>query len=145
MSEGDHGIVPTKFAVAVPYTLPNGHPSANIFPGRGWWGVWRGYDVAGVGGGDFALRLILRQRAAPFYRWTRTHTHTQSGFNAEKIEKDNYPESKTVWRLNLKRWVNTAKQSVWLTKSTSNNKRHNLSLKVFHSLHRITLGCKYPN
>ncbi len=25
----------------------------------------------------------------------------QSGFNAEQIEKDNYPESKTVWRLNL--------------------------------------------
>jgi hypothetical protein len=26
----------------------------------------------------------------------------QSGFNAEQIEKDNYPESKTVLRLNLK-------------------------------------------
>ncbi len=26
----------------------------------------------------------------------------QSEFNAEQIEKDNYPESKTVWRLNLK-------------------------------------------
>ncbi len=26
----------------------------------------------------------------------------QSGFNGEQIEKDNYPESKTVWRLNLK-------------------------------------------
>ncbi len=26
----------------------------------------------------------------------------QSGFNAEQIEKDKYPESKTVWRLNLK-------------------------------------------
>ncbi len=25
----------------------------------------------------------------------------QSGFNAEQIEKDNYPESKTIWRLNL--------------------------------------------
>jgi hypothetical protein len=34
----------------------------------------------------------------------------QSGFNAEQIEKNNYPESKTVWRLNLKWWVNTAKQ-----------------------------------
>ncbi len=29
------------------------------------------------GGGEFALRLIPRQKAAPFYRWTRTHTHTQ--------------------------------------------------------------------
>jgi hypothetical protein len=26
----------------------------------------------------------------------------QSGFNAEQIEKDKYPESKTVWRRNLK-------------------------------------------
>ncbi len=34
----------------------------------------------------------------------------QSGFNAEQIEKDNYPESKAVWRLNLKCQVNTAKQ-----------------------------------
>ncbi len=33
----------------------------------------------------------------------------QSGFNAEQIKKDNYPESKTVWRLNLKWRVNTAK------------------------------------
>ncbi len=47
----------------------------------------------------------------------------QSGFNVEQIEKDNYPESKTVWRLNLKQQVNTAKQTVWLTKSMSNNKR----------------------
>ncbi len=47
----------------------------------------------------------------------------QSGFNAEQIEKDNYPESKTVWRLNLKWQVTTAKQTAWLTKSTSNNKR----------------------
>ncbi len=67
-----------KFAVAVLSTLPNGHPSANIFSGRGWWGVWRGYDIAGVRGGEFALRLIPRQRAAPFYRRTRTHTHTHT-------------------------------------------------------------------
>ncbi len=26
----------------------------------------------------------------------------QSGFNAEQIEKDNYPKIKTVWRINLK-------------------------------------------
>ncbi len=31
-----------------------------------------------------------------------------SGFNAEQIEKDNYPESKTIWSLNLKWQVNTA-------------------------------------
>jgi hypothetical protein len=35
MPEGNHGIVPMKFAVAVPSMLPNGYLSANIFPGRG--------------------------------------------------------------------------------------------------------------
>jgi hypothetical protein len=38
-------------------------------------GVWRGYDVAGVGGGEFALRLVLRQRVAPLYWRSDTHTH----------------------------------------------------------------------
>ena len=76
MSEGNHGIVTTRLAVAVPSTLPNGYPSANISPGRGWWGVWRGYDVAGVGGGEFALRLVSRQRVAPLYWRSRTHTYT---------------------------------------------------------------------
>ncbi len=32
----------------------------------------------------------------------------QTGLNAELIEKDNYPESKTIWRLNLN---NTAKKN----------------------------------
>ncbi len=36
----------------------------------------------------------------------------QSGFNAKQIEKDKYPESKTVWRLNLKWRVNAAKQKL---------------------------------
>ena len=35
----------------------------------------------------------------------------QSGFNVEQIEKDKYPESKTVWRIHLKKQVNTAKQN----------------------------------
>ena len=42
MPEGNHRIVPMKFAVAVPSTLLNKHPSANILPGRDWWGVWKG-------------------------------------------------------------------------------------------------------
>jgi hypothetical protein len=36
----------------------------------------RGYDVAGVGGGEFALRLVPRQRAAPHYWRSSSHTHT---------------------------------------------------------------------
>jgi hypothetical protein len=39
-------------------------------------GVWRGYDVAGVGGGEFALRLASRQRVTPLYWRSDTHTHT---------------------------------------------------------------------
>jgi hypothetical protein len=34
------------------------------------------YDIAGVGGGEFALRLVPHQRAASFYWRTRTHSHT---------------------------------------------------------------------
>jgi hypothetical protein len=36
----------------------------------------REYDVAGVGGGEFALQLVSHQRVAPLYRWSRSHTHT---------------------------------------------------------------------
>ncbi len=36
-SEGDHGSVSINFAVAVPSTLHNGHPSYNISLRRGWW------------------------------------------------------------------------------------------------------------
>jgi hypothetical protein len=39
-------------------------------------GVWRGYVVAGVEGGEFTLRLILRQKVAPLYWRSDTHTHT---------------------------------------------------------------------
>jgi hypothetical protein len=39
-------------------------------------GVWRGYDVAGVGGGEFTLRLVSHQRVAPPYWRSDTHTHT---------------------------------------------------------------------
>ncbi len=41
-------------------------------------GVWRGYDIAGIGGGEFALRLVLRQRVALLYWRSDTHTHTRS-------------------------------------------------------------------
>jgi hypothetical protein len=66
----------------------------------------------------------------------------QSGFNSEQIEKNNYPESWTVWWLNLKWQVNTANKNHLINKSMSNNKRSShISLKVLHSLHRLTLGC----
>ncbi len=37
--------------------------------------VWREYDVAGVGGGEFILQLILHQKVVPFYWRSDTHTH----------------------------------------------------------------------
>jgi hypothetical protein len=41
-------------------------------------GVWRGYDVAGIGGGEFAPQLVSRQRVAPLYWRSDTHTHTHT-------------------------------------------------------------------
>jgi hypothetical protein len=35
------------------------------------------------------------------WRLRHSKTNEQSGANAEQIEKDKYPESKTVWRINL--------------------------------------------
>jgi hypothetical protein len=37
-----------------------------------------GYDVPSVGEGEFALRLVLHQRAAPLYWRSRSHTHTHT-------------------------------------------------------------------
>ncbi len=60
------------------------------------------------------LRTVWKQRYTPQKQNSGYHficledyniqrrINKQSGFNAEQIEKDNYPESKTVLRLNLK-------------------------------------------
>ncbi len=40
-----------------------------------------GYDVAGVGRGEFSLRLASRQRVAPLYWRSDTHTHTHRKMN----------------------------------------------------------------
>jgi hypothetical protein len=36
--------------------------------------VWRGYDVAGIGGGECTLWLIPRQKVTPLYWRSDTHT-----------------------------------------------------------------------
>ncbi len=65
----------------------------------------------------------------------------QSGFNVEEIENDNYPEGKTVWRINLNnKWTQQNKNRL-INKSTSKNKTNYKPLKVLHSLQRLTLGC----
>ena len=43
--------------------------------------VWRGYDVAGIGGGEFTLWLILHQKVAPLYWRSDTHTHISLHWN----------------------------------------------------------------
>ncbi len=41
-------------------------------------GCLAGYDGAGIGGGEFALRLVPRQSVALLYQWSGSHTHTHT-------------------------------------------------------------------
>ncbi len=81
MPEGNHGNVPMNFAVAVTSTLPIGHPSANIFPGRGWWGVWMGVRCCMRWGGVnlpcgwYRVRGQLHSTGGQDHTHTHTHTH----------------------------------------------------------------------
>jgi hypothetical protein len=47
--------------------------------------AWRGYGVAGVGGSEFALWLILHQKAASLYWRSDTHTHTLAVHGLEEL------------------------------------------------------------
>jgi hypothetical protein len=59
---------------------PTRYPSANISLGRGWCAEpGGGYDIAGIGGGESTLQLILRQKVVSLYWRSDTHTHTQMG------------------------------------------------------------------
>ncbi len=57
--------------------------------------VWRGYDVTGIGGGEFALQLVSHQRVAPPYWRSDTHTHNQRE-NAKCIDYDNKVRDKVL-------------------------------------------------
>ena len=55
----------------------------------------REYDVAGVGGGEFTLRLVPRQKVAPLY-WrsdTQTHTYWTAGLRGRSLRfgRTHYP------------------------------------------------------
>ncbi len=66
----------------------------------------------------------------------------QSGFNAEQIDKDKYPESKN--RLKIKSKITSyhnKTKTVRLSNQQVMTREDYTSLKVFHSLHRLTLGC----
>ncbi len=66
----------------------------------------------------------------------------QSGFNAEQINKDKNPESKNHLKIKSKitSYHNKTK-TVRLSNQWVITREDNISLKVFHSSHRLTLGC----
>ena len=66
----------------------------------------------------------------------------QSGFNAEQINKDKNPESKKT-RSKIKSKITSyhnKTKTVRLSNQRVITQEDNISLKVFHSLHRLTLG-----
>ncbi len=66
----------------------------------------------------------------------------QSGFNAEENNKDKNPESKN--RLEIKSKITSyhnKTKTVRLSNQQVTTKEDYTSLKVFHSLHKLTLGC----
>ncbi len=66
----------------------------------------------------------------------------QSGFNAEQINKDKNPESKNHLKIKSKitSYHNKTK-SVRLLNQRVRTREDDIPLKVFHSLHKLTLGC----
>ena len=65
----------------------------------------------------------------------------QSGFNAEQINKDKNPESKNRLKIRSKITSYHKTKTVRLLNQQVITREDNISLKVFHSLHRLTLGC----
>ncbi len=66
----------------------------------------------------------------------------QSGFNAEQINKDENPESKN--RLKIKSKImsyHNKTKTVRLSNQRVMTREDYTSLKVFHSLWKLTLGC----
>ena len=99
------------------------------------------------------VRTVWKQRYTPqkqkiwaSFQIPRKLRHSkmndQSGFNAEQINKDNIPESKIRLKNNSKitGYLNN-KKSVRLSNQRVITREDYISLKVLHSLHRLTLGC----
>ncbi len=66
----------------------------------------------------------------------------QSGFNAEQINKDKNPESKN--RLKTKSKITSyhnKTKTIRLSNQQVITREDYISLKVFHSLQKLTLGC----
>ncbi len=66
----------------------------------------------------------------------------QSGFNAEQIDKDKNPKSKNCLKIKSKTTsYHNKTKTIRLSNQWVITKEEYISLKVFHSLHRLTLGC----
>ncbi len=66
----------------------------------------------------------------------------QSGFNAEQINNDKNPESKNHLKIKSKITSYHYKtKTVRLSNQQVITREDNISLKIFHSLHRLMLGC----
>ncbi len=66
----------------------------------------------------------------------------QSGFNAEQINKDKKnPESKNRLKIKFKITSYHKTKTVRLLNQQVITQEDNIPLKIFHSLHRLTLGC----
>ncbi len=66
----------------------------------------------------------------------------QSGFNAEQINKDKNPKSKN--RLKIKSKImsyHNKTKTLRLSNRRVMTREDNISLEVFHSLQKLTLGC----
>ncbi len=66
----------------------------------------------------------------------------QSGFNAEQINKDKSSESKNCLKIKSKTTsYHNKTKTIRLSNQRVITREDYTPLKVFHSLHRLTLGC----
>ncbi len=102
----------------------------------------------------FSSKTVWNQRYTPQIKKTGHHfiyldnfniqrqMNEQSGFNAEQINKDKNPESKNRLKIESKTTsYHNKTKTVRLLNQQVITREDNISLKVFHSLHRLTLGC----
>jgi hypothetical protein len=99
----------------------------------------------------FSSKTVWNQRYTPQIKKSGHHfiyldnyniqqRMNQSGFNAEQINKDKNPESKNRLKIKITSYHNRIK-TVRLSNQRVLTREDNISLKVFHSLHKLTLGC----
>ncbi len=69
---------PYKICSCCPIYITQWTPLANISSGRGWWGVWWGYDIAGIGGVNLPCGWYrIRGQLPSTGGWQHTHSDYQ--------------------------------------------------------------------